>query len=139
MKEQIHAAIAEALKTLGIEGDSGPYLQYTHARINSVLEKAEAAGVKSSTELPPPTAYAVEKYIYQFPEVIATALKERAPHKVAGYLIELAGAFNSFYAQEKIADGSDEYAPYKAALAEVVALTLKNGLWTLSIKAPKRL
>ncbi len=126
-------------KALSFEGDSGPYLQYTHARINSVLEKAAAAGVLPSTQLPPPTSYAVEKYIYQFPEVIATALAERAPHKVATYLIELAGAFNSFYAQEKIADASDEYAPYKAAVAEAVALTLKNGLWTLGIKAPVKM
>lgn len=126
-------------KALSFEGDSGPYLQYTHARINSVLEKATAVGVFPSTKLAPVTPYAVEKYIYQFPEVIATALTERAPHKVATYLTELAGAFNSFYAQEKIADASDEYAPYKAAVAEVVALTLKNGLWTLGIKAPVKM
>ena len=126
-------------KALSFEGDSGPYLQYTHARINSVLEKAAAAGVLLSTELSPPTSYAVEKFIYQFPEVIATALKERAPHKVVGYLTELAGAFNSFYAQEKIADSSDEYAPYKAAVAEAVAITLKSGLWVLGIKAPERM
>lgn len=126
-------------KALSFEGDSGPYLQYTHARINSVLEKAAAAGVLPSTQLPPPTPYAVEKLIYQFPEIIATALAERAPHKVAGYLIELAGSFNSFYAQEKIADPSDLYAPYKAVVADSVRTTLKNGLWALGIKAPKRM
>ena len=126
-------------RALSFEGDSGPYLQYTHARICSVLGKATAAGVLPSTKLPPKTPYAVEKLVYQFPEVIATALSERAPHKVAGYLIELAGSFNSFYAQEKIADANDEYAPYKAAVAEAVRTTLKNGLWTLGIKAPERM
>ena len=126
-------------RALSFEGDSGPYLQYTCARINSVLEKADTAGVQGSASLPPSTPYAVEKLIYQFPEVIATALAERAPHKVTTYLTELAGAFNSFYAVEKIADSADEYAPYKAAVADAVRLTLKNGLWVLGIKAPERL
>jgi arginyl-tRNA synthetase len=126
-------------KSLSFEGDSGPYLQYTCARINSVLEKAAEAGVFSNTKLPSPQAYEVEKLVYQFPEVIETALKELAPHKVTGYLTELASAFNSFYATEKIADSSDEYAPYKAAIADAVRTTLKNGLWTLGIKTPEKM
>ncbi len=126
-------------KALSFEGDSGPYLQYTYARIQSVLEKAAVSQVFPKTELPPPTAYAVEKLLAQFPQVIATSLAERAPHKVTTYLTELAGEFNSFYAQEKIADPTDEYAPYKAAVAQAVATTLKNGLWTLGIKSPERM
>jgi arginyl-tRNA synthetase len=126
-------------KALSFEGDSGPYLQYTHARICSVLEKARAAGLASSIELAPESIYEVERVIYQFPEVVEEALKERAPHKVTGYLTELAAAFNSFYAQEKIADKEDTYAPYKIAVAEAVKQTLKNGLWILAIKAPEQM
>jgi arginyl-tRNA synthetase len=126
-------------RALSFEGDSGPYLQYTYARICSVLDKAAEVGVSADTKLPPPTAYAVEKLIAQFPHVIEVALAERAPHKVTTYLTELAGEFNSFYAHEKIADGSDQYAPYKAAVSKAVATTLKNGLWTLGIKAPERM
>ena len=126
-------------RALSFEGDSGPYLQYTCARINSVLEKALGAGVVADSQFPPVAPYDVEKIIYQFPEVIATALSERAPHKVTTYLTELAGAFNSFYAVEKIADSADEFAPYKAAIADAVRITLKNGLWVLGIKAPERM
>ncbi|MEY2665150.1 MAG: hypothetical protein RLZZ480_255, partial [Candidatus Parcubacteria bacterium] len=126
-------------KALSFEGDSGPYLQYTYARIQSVLAKAAEAGVSVDTQLPPPTAYDVEKLIAQFPSVIESALVDRAPHKVTGYLTELAGAFNTFYAHEKIADPTDEFAPYKAAVAKAVATTLKNGLWVLGIKAPERM
>lgn len=126
-------------RALSFEGDSGPYLQYTHARICSVLQKASDAGVLPSTQHFSPTAYAVEKLVYHFPEVIVTALAERAPHKVATYLTELASEFNSFYSQEKIADASDVHAPYKAAVAAAVAVTLKNGLWVLGIKAPERM
>jgi len=126
-------------KALSFEGDSGPYLQYTHARIVSVAEKANTAGVLESTQNPPQAIYELEKLVYQFDEVIKNALVERAPHKVVTYLTSLAGAFNTFYSQEKIADASDIYAPYKLALATAVRITLKNGLWVLGIKAPDKM
>ena len=126
-------------KALSFEGDSGPYLQYTHARIGSVLTKAAEAGLESNVALAPERVYEVERLVYQFPEVIEQALIERAPHKVIGYLTELASAFNAFYAHEKIADAEDTYAPYKIAVAEAVRTTLKNGLWVLAIKAPNKM
>ncbi|KXJ99862.1 MAG: Arginine--tRNA ligase [Parcubacteria bacterium OLB19] len=126
-------------KSLSFEGDSGPYLQYTYARINSVLEKAKQAGLELNTNTYPDAPYEIEKIIYRFPEVIEEALVDRAPHKVVGYLTELAGEFNSFYAHEKIADKEDINAPYKIAIAEAVKTTLENGLWILGIKAPERM
>ncbi len=132
-------SIFDKESALSFEGDSGPYLQYTHARICSVLDKAKEAGVSASCEHVPSDVYEVEKYLYHFEEVVREALVERAPHKVTNYLTELAGAFNTFYAHEKIADSSDKNAPYKAAVAEAVKITLKNGLWVLGIKAPERM
>ncbi len=126
-------------KALSFEGDSGPYLQYTYARANSVLEKAREAGVLPSGKVAPTVPYALERLLYRFPEVIEEALVERAPHTVVTYLTELAGAFNAFYAKEQIADNTDIYAPYKAMLTAATALTLKNGLWTLGIEAPERM
>ncbi len=126
-------------RALSFEGDSGPYLQYTHARICSVLDKARTAGVSPALTTVPTTLYEIEKTLYRFEEVVAAALDDRAPHKVVGYLTELAGAFNTFYAHEKIADATDEFAPYKCLLAQAVATTLKNGLFILAIKAPERL
>jgi len=126
-------------QALSFEGDSGPYLQYTHARICSVIEKATREGMVPSIATAPKSPYEIEKILYHFPEIVLAALEERAPHYVATFLTELAGAFNSFYATEKIVDASDEFAPYKLALAEAVKTTLKNGLWTLGIKAPERM
>lgn len=130
-------AVFDKEKALSFEGDSGPYLQYTHARIVSVLEKAVREGVQMDTSIAPLTPYALEKILYQFEEIMEKALHDRAPHTVAVYLTELAGAFNAFYATETIADSTDEYAPYKAAIADAVRTTLKNGLWALGIKAPE--
>jgi len=58
---------------------------------------------------------------------------------VVTYLTELASEFNSFYAAEKIVDPSDQFAPYKVAVATVVGQTLKQGLWALGIEAPERM
>lgn len=126
-------------KSLSFEGASGPYLQYTNARINSVLKKATDAGVSFDNSIAPDTPYKIEKIIYRFPEIVAESLVDRAPHKIVTFLTELAGEFNTFYAQEKIADPSDEYAPYKAAVAQAVGQTLKNGLWVLGIEAPEQM
>lgn len=126
-------------RALSFEGDSGPYLQYTHARIGSVLEKAASVGVTPSTDTPPGVAYPVERLLRAFPEIMETALIERAPHQLVTYLTALAGAFNAFYATERIADADDPDAPYKAAVAAAVQITLKNGLWTLGIPAPERM
>lgn len=126
-------------KALSFEGDSGPYLQYTYARALSVLEKAKGVGVEPQIAPAPEMPYVLERILYRFPEVIESALTDRAPHMVVTYLTELAGEFNSFYAHEMIADASDVYAPYKALLTSAVATTLKNGLWVLGIEAPERL
>jgi len=126
-------------KALSFEGDSGPYLQYTYARIQSVLVKAKAVGVQSDLSHAPKQSYPVEKMVEQFPSVIDSALTDRAPQAIVTYLTELASEFNSFYAQEKIADTSDEFAPYKAAVTTAVGLTLKQGLWALGIEAPERM
>ena len=124
-------------KALSFDGDSGPYLQYTNARILSVLEKAKEEGVKEKVgELPHITD--IEKLLYRFAEVVVRAQKEYEPHYVTNYLIELAGAFNSWYGKEKILDGTDN-APHKVALAHAVSITIQNGLWLLGIKAPERM
>jgi arginyl-tRNA synthetase len=126
-------------KSISFEGDSGPYLQYTHARILSVIEKAHALGIRDNYEKTPEKPYAIEHTLYQFPEVALRASNEREPHHVVTYLLSLASEFNSFYAIERIADSFDTLAPYKLALARAVALTLKNGLHSLGIAAPEQM
>jgi len=124
-------------QSLSFEGDSGPYLQYTNARILSVLEKAHSEGIKKDIS----NNYHVteiERLLPRFPEVIERATREYEPHYVTTYLTDLASAFNSWYGQTKILDGTDEV-PHKLALAHAVSITLQNGLWLLGIKAPERM
>lgn len=125
-------------KELSFEGDSGPYLQYAHTRAVSVLEKANGAGMHPSTELAPTEASPVERLLHRFPEVVFRAREEHEPHHVTTYLVELAAAWNSWYASQKILDDSPTV-PYKLAVAEAFRLTMQNGLFLLGIQAPERM
>lgn len=118
-------------KSISVEGDSGPYLQYTYARAKSVLAKADSA--EESTL--PPEPYLFERLMVRFPEVVLRAASEHEPHYVTTYLTELASAFNSWYAQEKIIGG--DYEGYKLALVAAFACTMQNGLYLLGIEAPE--
>jgi len=126
-------------RALSFEGDSGPYLQYTHARINSVLERAQQEGVQADAAALPAMVYELERVVYQFPEVVLQALEERAPHRLVGFLTELASEFNTFYAHESIADKADPHAAYKVLVTQAVQQTLRNGIWLLGMQAPERM
>lgn len=131
--------IFDKAQALSFEGDSGPYLQYTYARTRSIQEKAVREGVALSVERPAPSVSVAEQLLHRFPAVLARALADRAPHQVAGYLVELASAFNAWYAAEQIVHAGDEYSPYRVALAEAIGQTIKNGLWALGIEAPEKM
>lgn len=123
-------------RALSVEGDSGPYLQYTHARTHAIMEKAKEAGVKGKFDASQ-LASNLARLVYRFHEIVLHAQEELEPHIVANYLISVASAFNSWYAQEQILDGTDA-AAHKVALTDIVRLTLKNGLWLLGIPAPEK-
>lgn len=123
-------------RALSVEGDSGPYLQYTHARTHAILEKAKEAGIEGKFDAEK-EASELARLIYRFYETVVHAQEELEPHIVANYLISVASAFNSWYAQEQILDGTDA-AAHKVALADITRLTLKNGLWLLGIPAPEK-
>ncbi|MBI2109081.1 MAG: arginine--tRNA ligase [Parcubacteria group bacterium] len=125
-------------KSISFEGDSGPYLQYTHARANSVIENAQREKIKPSVKKIPQKITDVEKLLDRFPEIVVRAYEEHEPHYIATYLIQLAGAFNAFYAKERIVDAGEE-APYRLALTKATATVLKNGLWLLGIEAPEKM
>ena len=91
--------------SLSFEGDSGPYLQYTHARCRSIITKA---GDLLAVEPSICEINDVDRLLYRFPEVIEQAVAEYAPHHVANYLLELARAFNSWYGNTQIIVEGDQ-------------------------------
>ncbi len=121
--------------SLSLEGDSGPYLQYAYVRARTVLEKA--SGTKKEALDIPPEPYLLERLVIRFPEVVARAELERAPHLLTQYLTRLAAEWNSFYAKERIIDGAYEH--YKLMLAGAFATTMRNGLTLLGIPVPEHM
>jgi arginyl-tRNA synthetase len=126
-------------KSISLEGDSGPYLQYSYARSNSVLEKAQKENILPDFEILPDDAFEVEKMLYKFPEVVERAVLEYQPHYVANYLIEIARAYNSFYGNMVIVSSTDKTSSYKVALTYAFTFVMKNGLHLLGIKAPAKM
>lgn len=121
-------------KSLSLEGDSGPYLQYAHVRAASIL--AQAAKAPSLDDMPD-EVYLLERLLARFPGVVARAEAERAPQYIVTYLTQLAGEWNSFYARERIIGGAHE--SYKLSLVTAFRNTMSRGLWLLGIPAPERM
>jgi len=126
-------------KSISFEGDSGPYLQYSYARANSILEKAQKENILPDPHAFPPEIFEVEKLLYKFPEVVFRSVTEYEPHYIANYLIEIARAYNSFYGNTMIIDKNDKTSPYKIALTYAFSYVMKNGLHLLGIEAPKKM
>jgi len=126
-------------KSISFEGDSGPYLQYSCTRAESILRKAKVEKIKPSFEKIPNGITELEKAIYYFPEIILEAQNKYEPHFLVLYLTELAGIFNSYYAKNKIVDRKDEFSSYKVALTSAFAVIMKNGMWMLGINSLEKM
>ena len=123
-------------KAISFEGDSGPYLQYATVRAQAILNKAGELGLPETL---PTKVELLEKMLVRFPEIIERARSEYAPHHIITYLTELSSAFNSYYAHNQIIDQKDPISVYRVTLTKVFVQTMKNGLWVLGIKVPKKM
>jgi arginyl-tRNA synthetase len=128
--------IYDPAESVAIEGNSGPYLQYAHARARSILAKASEVAKVSSTELEPGERSLARK-LGEHSEVIEKATAELMPHHICTYLYELAQTFNSFYEKNRVID--DPRQATRLHLVRSYAKTLCNGLELLGIKAPERM
>lgn len=126
-------------ESISVDGDSGPYLQYSFARANSVLEKAKVENILPDPHAFPGEVFEVEKLLYKFPEVVLRSAKEYEPHYIANYLIEVARAFNSFYGNNLIVSKEDKNSGYKVALTFAFSFVMKTGLYLLGIQAPAKM
>ncbi len=153
-------------KSLSLEGDSGPYLQYALTRARSLLRKAEgfeaksdaaktgasAAGQQGDATAPAFAASglersesaaqslersSLERTLIHFPEVVARAARELEPHYVTTFLTELASLFNSWYAAERVI-GSPEQ-EYAVLLTKAFEQTMQKGLTLLGIPTPEEM
>jgi arginyl-tRNA synthetase len=155
-------------KILNFEGETGPYVQYSHARASSVLRK-DAAGAATAlaaagsigggdsdlcaefsektqrkaalkfSYLTGESAYELAKLIYRFPEVILEAGEKYEPSILTRHVVNIAQAFNKFYHDEHILTDNEEEKLAKLALTAAARQTIRNGLELLGMEAPERM
>ena len=122
-------------ETVSLAGNSGPYLQYAHARARSVLEKSNAVFAQPTKVLPEDRA--LVRKLGEYHEVVAHAAKSLEPHYICNYLFELAQEFNRYYENNRVIGGDLE--EHRVSLVALYADTLKAGLAILGIHAPEKL
>lgn len=130
----------DAQTALSFDGDSGPYVQYTYARCQSVLEKAQENDIVGVFDVYDGDAPDLERLLMQFGDQVAQSSREHAPHYIANYVIECARAFNAYYAKNVIVDTKDPtVSAYRVALTASTAQVIKNGLFLLGIEVPQKM
>ncbi|MCL2398867.1 MAG: arginine--tRNA ligase [Defluviitaleaceae bacterium] len=134
-------------RMLNFEGETGPYVQYTHARTCSIMEKAGYDPSSTQTQLSQATdwevlandeSFEVLRLLYNFPDRIAESADKYEPFILSRFLIALAQAFNKFYNAHKVLTG-DENQAKRLVLVSAVSIVLENGLKLLGISAPKKM
>ncbi len=132
--------VFEIDKSISFEGDSGPYLQYTHARLCTLLEKAKSLGISDSSEIILNPEKELEQVLLGYSKTLEKSYKDLGPHHIIQYLIMLTRSFNGMYGRTQIVDGNDkEKSAYYVMLSKATKNILAHGLHTLGIKAPERM
>lgn len=128
-------------RTLSFEGETGPYVQYTHARCCAVLRKAgQPVSADINYELlSDQDAADVLSVLENFNKSIMTAMKKNEPHIVTRFVLDLAQAFNKFYHNSPILVEDADLRAARLALVEATRQTIENALKILGMKAPQKM
>jgi len=124
---------------VSFEGETGPYVQYAYARIQSILRKANFTPSADATySLSDPESWEIIKLLQDFSRVVKRAAENYDPSLIAKYAINLAQAFNKYYAHTRILDESPER-DSRLALSYSTAVVLKEALRLLGVDAPEKM
>ncbi len=123
--------------SLSFEGDSGPYLMYTHARCSSLLEKGKDITLTWSNDT---EVTSLEKNLFHFERELIESCEELAPQKLVTYLFSIAQLFNGYYSQQQIiVEGDSIGNAHRLMIVKRTKEVLKRGLYVLGIEAPERM
>ena len=132
-------------ESIDFNGNTGPFIQYTYARIKSVFRKGEQMGIKFNPELSAetkagPKEILLIKLLHRFTETVSEAAVSFSPALVANYCYELAKEYNQFYHDFSILGESDpSLRNLRLALSKVTGDVLVSGMWLLGIEMPERM
>lgn len=131
-------------ESIDFHGFTGPFIQYTHARIKSILRKFEdwslKSGVISDMQMLLPLEKELSLHLEMFPSVLQDAANEHDPSKVAIYVFNLAKTFNSFYTEHSIGNAeNEEKKALRLQLSQLTANVINTAMSVLGIKVPERM
>jgi len=128
-------------KILAFDGETGPYLQYTHVRFCSILRKAASQGLAAGDGrlLEEAEELVLLKRILRFPEVVARAARDAEPSHLSQNLLELASEFNTYYAQHRVLGDDTSLSSDRLVLVGALKKTLGRGLQLLCIEPLERM
>ncbi len=134
-------------RMLDFEGDTGPYVQYAHARLCSIMRKAgeEVSPEADCEPLQLPEEWALVRLLERFPSRLRAAAEGREPSMIANYLLELCAQFSAYYsagmreAQRRVLCGDEATRAARLLLVSAVRHTIRNGLALLGVAAPERM
>ena len=130
-------------ESVDFQGNTGPYIQYTYARIRSIMRKAEDLGVVQSAQALGglhPKEKELLKWIQEYPATIQLAAEKHSPAIIANYTYDLVKEFNSFFQNVQILGGTtDEEKAFRVALCGQVAQVIKSAFGLLGITVPERM
>lgn len=129
--------VVDPKEAASLQGNSGPYLQYAHARARGILQRTKASHLSPLTSHLEPGERSLARKVSEYPEVIEKSVNELMPHHVCTYLYELAQVFNRFYENNRVIGDPREL--LRVNLVQLYADVLKNGLGILNIPAPERM
>ena len=127
-------------RALNFDGETGPYVQYTHARCCSLLAKAGELDAKADyAALENPAAQEVVRTLERFPEVVSEACHRNEPSLVTRYTVELASNFNRFYYENRILTEDAAQSKARANLTAATASCLRTALSLIGVEAPEKM
>ena len=127
-------------RALNFDGETGPYVMYTHARCASVLRKAgETDAAADYSALSDPEAQAVVRLIDGFPDAVRLAAERNEPSVVTRFSVELAKAFNKFYYERRILDDDPGARAARLRLTRAAKQTIQTALRLIGVEAPERM
>jgi arginyl-tRNA synthetase len=139
--ERVRDYVFDWDRMLAFEGDTGPYLQYAHARIRSIFRRAQVAPPPAGSPplLGEPAERALALQLLRFAEAVEVTAETYSPSKLCTYLFDLATTFTGFYEACRVLVDDQDVRSSRLGLCDLTARVLEQGLSLLGIEAPEQM